>query len=180
MVYDANDQIGLGRRLHVDLDRRGSGVGRDRVGRHRDERTRAVQARLLEQAAAPAQARQRDRIAGGHGDAVGGERQTQTRREPGHDLVAPVRARAEHCCHVQLTCCLGERRSDGVGCESSKRIHPHRARLAELARQRQGLARSVALVHQDQDCHTTPAFCSISTTAGAAAAPAPSDSARRP
>src|SRR5207237_9817462 len=64
--------------------------------------------------------------------------------------------------------------------EGLHRVHRAGLWVAELACKGEGLVRSMARVHQDDDSHKTPAFCSISTTAGAAAGPAPSDSARRP
>jgi hypothetical protein len=61
---------------------------------NREQQQAGTKPRLLEQAAAPAHARDRAVIA--DPGAVGGERQLQVRRHMGHDLVASVRPRSDH------------------------------------------------------------------------------------
>src|SRR5207247_1856537 len=73
-----------------------------------------------------------------------------------------------------------ERGRQRAGGEGLHRLHRQRARLAELAREGERLERRIAGLHEHQHVHNKPAFSSKSTTAGAAAGPVPSDSARRP
>ena len=154
----------------------GHGVGCDR-----DQRTRAVQPGLLEQAATPPQPGQRRGRAGGDGDAVRCERQSRARGQPGHHLVAAIRAGGKYRRGVQLVGDLLEDGGQGVRRERRHGVHVHRMhRVTEPPRERQRLPRRIAPIGQDQDAHKTPALRSNSTTAGAAAAPLPSDSARRP
>ena len=168
------------RMMQVDLGRNGPIVRRNRVRRDGDQRPGAVQPRLLEKAAAPPEARHLDRIARRGRDAVRGERQVHTSGEPGHHLVAALCAGREHRGSFELVRRLGKRSGESVRRERQDGVDPHRPRLSELACKREGLPRRVAVLHQDQHAHKTPAFCSISTTACAAAAPLPRDSARRP
>ena len=65
-------------------------LGGDRVWRHRQERAPGVQSRLLEQAAAPADARQLERLAGARRDAVRGQRLVGARGGAGEHLVAAL------------------------------------------------------------------------------------------
>ena len=64
--------------------------------RHRQQLGAAVQARLLEQAAAPAHPRHRHRVAGLGRRAVGGERKIAHRRDVRHHLVAALGAGSQH------------------------------------------------------------------------------------
>ena len=58
--------------------------------RHRQERALGVQSRLLQQAAAPPDARQLERLAGARRDAVRGQRLVGTRGGAGEHLVAAL------------------------------------------------------------------------------------------
>ena len=139
-----------------------------------------MQASLLEEAPAPAQARDGRGIAGRGADAVGGQGQVQTRCEPRHDLVAPIGAGREHRAGVELLDRPRERRGQRVRGERLHRLYGQPMWLAQLPGERQRLPRWLAWLHQHEDVHSTPAFWNTSTTAGAAAAPLPSDSARLP
>src|SRR5207302_3350605 len=180
VVDDAHDKVRFRHRLDLDLGRWRAGVGGNSVRRHCHERTRTVQASLFEQAPAPALAHDGGGIAGLCVDAVGRKRQSHARCQPRHDLVATFGARGDHgrCVHVVRG--PGEDRRQRIRGEGPHRVHRDGLWFAELACKGECLLRSIARVHQDDDSHKTPAFCSISTTAGAAAEPAPSDSARRP
>ena len=93
-VHDADGEVGLGQRRRERLDP-GGGAGRlrrDRVRRDREQLHGRVDARLLEQAAAPAHARH---LVAAHLGAVRRERQVEARRDAREHLVAPIRARRD-------------------------------------------------------------------------------------
>src|SRR5439155_25896752 len=106
--------------------------------------------------------------------------QSRGRGGAGQYLVAAICTRLEHSRHVELVGRQRQRGGERIGCERLDRIHPHGAWVSKLARQRERLPRGISRFHQDEDVHNTPAFRRTSTTAGAAVAPLPSDSARRP
>src|SRR5258708_1207875 len=129
----------------------------------------------------PPQPRHRYGRQGGDRNTVRGERQSGASCQPGHHLIPALGAGGEDCRSLKRVGRALEDRGQGVRRKRVERVHVYgKKRLAELSGDGQRLPPGVAWLHQDQHAHSTPVFWSKSTTAVAAAAPLPSDSARRP
>ncbi len=95
LLGDADDLVCVGERRREALDgwfsRRGR-LGGDGVRRGCEERRGAVNVRLLEKAAAPAQSSHAHGVAGRRGNAVRSERDVETGSDVGVHLVSPLAA----------------------------------------------------------------------------------------
>ena len=160
----------------------------------------AVDACLLEEAAAPADACDGRRVAGSRRDAVRGERQVRDRRRRARAPRSRATSRSRR--RPRATSAPRARRAparsrqarssrtprlgvvDRLDAGHGKRLAGREGmeRLAERARECERLLRQVAgLLDVDERCHhATPIRCSTSTTAGAASGPWPRISASLP
>ncbi len=133
-----------------------------------------MQPRLLEQAAAPADARDDVAVDRGH---VCGERLVEPRRDVREQLVAAVGAGGDD--RVGAVRGVDERCRPRRG--RVRAVDRDRAHVAERAREPERLQRQVVVrLDEDEDAHATPSPCITSTTRGAAAAPSPRISACLP
>src|SRR5262249_53866189 len=130
-----------------------------------------MDARFLEQRAAPADARHL--VASYFGD-IGREGQVELRGDVGQYLVAAVGAPADGSVPG------APRGPCGPRGRAKRPVELPRLRVAERLRERDRLLRELVGFDEDEDAHATPSFCITSTTAGAASGPWPRTSACLP
>ena len=130
-----------------------------------------MELRLLEQRAAPADARQ---LVAAHLGHVRGERQVELRGDVREHLVAAVRARADD---VVAACRLDDRRRPGRPARTGRRPSPRARRRRATPRASAPAARARRRRFDEDERHATPSCCITSTTRGAAAGPSPRISA---